>query len=135
MTQDVVLVLSGTRRHYILDGQHKFSAAQLLLTEMTKAGGTLPQWLQRIHCLVVKQSADVNVRQQIDGRQQARSANVKQQSMGDRAAMFLRELEKVEGTPNRATILKAVYTKSGCVKDVDGSEVWLLSLPLPCSLA
>ena len=95
----------------------------LLRDELTKAGRTIPNSLLRIRCIVVRQDTDVGTRQQIAGLQQARAANVKQQSLADRCAMFLREVEAAGPAARKADILKSVYVKSGCIRETDGNEV------------
>ena len=114
----------------ILDGQHKISAALQLKDELVKAGRTIPDFLLRVRCLVVRQDTDVGTRQQIAGLQQARSANVKQQSLADRCAMFLREAEAAGPAAQKVSLLKAVYVKSGCIRETDGTEVYPC-VPLP----
>ena len=129
--------LSVHRVHYILDGQHKFTALCGIRDKLLAEGKVLPGYLLGCRCRVVITEVDLNTRQLIAGREQARSVNVLHQTVVNSVEWLFKEVATeraaVEaeagqsGAPpgeiNLATCLERVYAKTGRTTSRDGIMV------------
>ena len=123
---------AGTRKHYVLDGQHQVLAAQRIREELEAARREVPQWLKQFRCTQIKSEVDKDTREIIGGRQQARQAALLQQGMGQTCKRILIELNTVReaavaaGRPvqfNLSQILEKTWDKTGRSATRDGSLV------------
>ena len=116
--------------YYIIDGQHKYSAAQKVKAAAEEARKEAPAWTNSFRCSIVKPDATLDVRQKVAGWMQAKAQNVKRQAISQSMNMFLSLYKKClaeakavdkPAKPNVSEMLKEVYVKSGrgTVKDGD----------------
>ena len=120
--------------NYILDGQHKYSAASVLREDLQRRDLPVPRWMTFFRCRRVNPSVPLDKRQLIAGREQARTSTVMQQSLSQKLAWFLKEAKEADPTtmPSKAGLLQKVYLKCGCTKASDGSVVCPILPSQPC---
>ena len=118
--------------YYILDGQHKFSAAMKYREVTEKDRKPIPDWCTNFRCLMVDPRLPLDKLQTIAGRQQAKQAVVQGLTFSQTVDWYFRELQAVETKAkemgselnvNHAEILKKVYEKTGKNPKMDGTMV------------
>ena len=127
-----VVVIAGTQKYFVIDGQHKYQASQNIRRKLESENRPVPQWARRFRCRVLKAGLELEVLQKVAGREQARSQTVASMTFSQTMDWFLREVEKVRsaaeraGEPvviNRSDILRLTYDKTGKTTKYDGSVV------------
>jgi hypothetical protein len=84
---------------------------------------------------VIKPETDIDTRQVIAGRQQAKASNVLRPSLSTTLEWVLRQYEQeenrladagIESLPQLSDVLAQVYAKTGRSAGTDGILVWIL---------
>ena len=127
-----VVVVAGTQKYFVIDGQHKFQASQNIRRKLESENRPVPMWAKQFRCRVLKAGLELEVLQRVAGREQARSQTVASMTFSQTMDWFLREVEKVRsaaeraGEPvviNRSELLRLTYDKTGKTTKYDGSVV------------
>ena len=130
---------TGLGKYVIIDGQHKFSAAQAVRQRYLTANKQPPSWTETFRCTIIKPTKDISLLQRIAGRQQAKHEAVQSMDFSTTAAWYLREVEAVqkraaemgiEPVYIRSELLRQVYEKTGKHPSKDGTLVCFCFLPL-----
>ena len=117
--------LIGTGEKYILDGQHKYSAASVLREDLHSRYLPVPGWMTFFPGRRPSPSVPLYKHQLVAGREQARTSTIMQQSLSQNLVWFLKEAKEANPTtmPSKTGLLHKVYLKCGCTKASDGSVV------------
>ena len=133
--------LPCSRTYYILDGQHKFRAAEILREERECAGvprADMPDWMCRFRCRVVLQATPMAIHNKVAGREQARGGFSEPVSLHATASMLLKDAKVMRSEAKKAVVapglskkalISNIYIKVGKTISSDGSVVCCSSTP------
>ncbi len=111
--------------YYILSGQHRFAAACELKEKMEKERLPIPDFVTKFN--IIKPDTPLSIRQKIAGREHVRQETMRNQSLSDTVAWFLKEVEKVKSSDHpmivKKDLLKETYIKTGKNPATDGTPV------------
>ena len=123
---------AGLGKYVIIDGQHKFSAAQLVRERFLTCNKPAPAWTENFRCTIIKPTRDISLLQRIAGRQQAKHEAVQAMDFTATVGWYLKEVEAVyrkasdmgvEPVIIRSELLRQVYEKTGKHPSKDGTLV------------
>ena len=120
---------TATGVFYVLSGQHKFRASQLIREAAVLANREPPPFTLNFRCSVLKEGFTLDQLQRVAGRLQSRAQAVRKMTYAEtmeslvEEARAMREADPAKQWPNRTDLLKAVYTKTAKSELVDGAEV------------
>ena len=101
--------LPGFRTYYILDGQHKFRAVEILKEERECARAPqvdMPDSMCRFRCRVALQATPVAIHNKVAGREQARGGFSEPVSPHALASMILKDADVVRSEAKKAGVAR-----------------------------
>ena len=116
----------------MLDGQHKFAAAQAIRRSLEKANRPVPSWCLKFRCRVIRPDLDLGTLQKIAGKEQAKSLSVAAMTFTQTMNWYRKERETImqeanrrgeQPVTNRSEILRVTYDKTGKNPKFDGPVV------------
>ena len=125
-------VSAGTGQYFVLDGQHKFSAAMRIRRKLETNNRPVPAWCRRFRCKVIKSDLPLDMLQKIAGKEQAKAMTVAAMTFTQTMQLYKKEVDAVqaeaaktgeEPVVSRKDILHKVYDKTGKTPKFDGPVV------------
>ena len=127
--------LTAAGFYYVISGQHKYRASQLLKGELEAAGIEVPGFCKAYRCSVLREGLTPTEVKETAGRYQSRSQTVHSMTFSETCDLLLNEAQErwdENGNwPPRTELLKSVYLMSGKTPVVDGDVVRFLPLRSP----
>ena len=113
--------LVGTQKYFVVAGQHAYSAAQAIRTQLQAGNKQEQRWTTHFRCSVLRDGLDLNTIRKVAGKIQAASQSVRALSFADTMEMVLK-LEP-QFHQSRMELMRAVYDDSGKSVITDGTKV------------
>ena len=128
---------AGTGNHFVLHGQHEFTASQAIKHRLETAGSMVPGWCKQFRCKIVREDVDLATLQRIALEDQAMTANVVTVSFTRTMRLYKKEMDAIVNeykrrgehpVLNRRELLRTTYNKTGKNANADGPVVCAMSL-------
>ena len=113
--------------HYIIDGQHVYTAAQAIRQSCLDDRRPVPPWTEKFRCAILKEM-DVEQVKAVAGRLQRASQAVVSLKFSETMTLFLNEHKRAPFA-SVSDLLRLTYRLSGKSTTTDGSVVSSPALP------